>query len=288
MKKTRPFLLTALPGVACLAPCARAGEGTMRREVCISSESGLTLRGYLLGPAAALGGKQKCPLVILMHGLMDSGEFTLIRRQADAYAQAGYAVLAVDFDGHGRSDGSLLNMTISKELADAGAILAYAQGLPFASRVILTGHSQGGVVASILAARHPDAIDDLILLAPAGMLSDRFRAGTCFGTRFAPADPPERVMVFDDYVGRTYIEDAMQLDLYALAAGYHGHPVLLLAGGEDPLVSREAVQRYKALYSRPEAGNTVTLRVIDGAPHDFAGHEDEVIMAVLTHLSEGR
>ena len=217
---------------------------------------------------------------------MDSGEFELIRAQANAYTAAGYAVLAMDFNGHGRSDGALIDMTISKELQDAEAILAWAEQQTFASELVVVGHSQGGVIASILAARHSSEIGKLVLLAPGGMLADKFRAGTCFGTTFDPADPPEKVMVFDDYVGRDYIVDAMSMDLYAMAEGYRDHSVLLLAGGADPLVAEEVVRRYEAIYSNPEYVNQVTFEVIPDAPHDFAEHEDELTVAVLASLKD--
>ena len=258
----------------------------VHREVEISSENGLTLRGYLEGPAAVPEAGEGCPLIILMHGLMDSGEFELIRKQADACTAAGYAVLAVDFDGHGRSDGRLIDMTISRELQDAEAILAFAEEQPFVSEIILIGHSQGGVIASVTAARHSDEIGRLVLLAPGGMLADSFRSGTCFGTAFDPADPPEKVMVFDDYVGRDYIVDAMAMDLYAMAEGYHDHAVLLIAGGADPLVAEPVVRQYESVYTQPELNNSVTFTVIPDAPHDFAEHEHEVTEAVLAFLAD--
>ena len=285
MKRFLSLLLVLMLAV----PSAMAEEkepGVTHNDVEILSDSGVTLRGYLEGPTDALNGTAACPLIILMHGLMDSGEFELIRLQADAYTAAGYAVLAVDFNGHGKSDGKLIDMTISSELQDAEAILRWAEQQPFASRLIVIGHSQGGVVASILAARHSDGIDRLVLLAPGGMLADKFRAGTCFGTSFDPADPPEKVMVFDDYVGRDYIVDAMSMDLYALAEGYHGHSVLLIAGGADPLVAEDVVRRYEQIYTRADAGNQVSFQIIPDAPHDFAGHESEVTDAVLTFLGQ--
>ena len=258
----------------------------VHREVEIGSENGLTLRGYLEGPAAVPEAGEGCPLIILMHGLMDSGEFELIRKQADACTAAGYAVLAVDFDGHGRSDGRLIDMTISRELQDAEAILAFAEEQPFVSEIILIGHSQGGVIASVTAARHSDEIGRLVLLAPGGMLADKLRSCTCFGTAFDPADPPEKVMVFDDYVGRDYIVDAMAMDLYAMAEGYHDHAVLLIAGGADPLVAEPVVRQYESVYTQPELNNSVTFTVIPDAPHDFAEHEHEVTEAVLAFLAD--
>lgn len=255
-------------------------------DVTIISKNGSTLRGYLEGPASAIEDGETCPLIILMHGLMDSGEFELIRKQADSYKTVGYAVLAVDFNGHGRSDGKLIDMTVSRELHDAEAIFAYAKQLPFVSEIILIGHSQGGIIASITAARHSEEINHLVLLAPAGALSDIMRAGSFFGQSFDPSNPPEKLMAFDDYVGRDYIMDVLALDPYGMAEGYTGHPILLIGGSEDPLVNSEVIEEYGAIYRKPEYHNEVVYKVIDGAPHDFYGFEEQLSSMVLEFLGQ--
>lgn len=263
---------------------AKTEEAVVHKNIEIRSGNGLTLRGYFEGPATALEGGAKCDLIILMHGLCDSGEFDLIRKQADAYTSAGFAVLAMDFDGHGKSDGKLIDMTISKELQDAEAIIKYARRLPAVSKIIMIGHSQGGVIASIAAARHSDDVDSLVLLAPGGMIADVLRSGSCFGMKFNPDNPPESVLVFDDYLGRDYITDAMGMNLYGMADGYNGHQVLLVAGGEDPLVSEEVVKKYRGIYEKPGLDNRVEYVKVDGAPHDFCAYEIEVIDKVMSFI----
>ena len=287
MKKALMILLAMLMIFSCTTAFAeKQTEGTTSVTIAMISENGLTLRGYLKGPSNALENGEACPLIVLMHGLMDSNEFDLICKQADAYVEAGYAVLAMDFNGHGHSDGKLIDMTISSELQDAEAILAYAKQLPFVSSLTLIGHSQGGAVAAATAARHSDAIDRLVLLAPGGALADKIRSGSFFGTTFDPADPPEKIQAFDDYVGRNYLQDAASLDLYGMAEGYVNHSVLLIGGSEDPLVNAEAIGKYETIYRKEEAHNEVTSIEIAGAPHDFYEYEEQVISTVLTFLDQ--
>lgn len=116
MQKRLVWLLATV--LICFCVCCAAEEGykVTSMDVSIVSGNGNTLRGYLQGPETIVSQGEAGRLIILMHGLMDSSEFDLIRKQADVYAGAGYAVLAMDFNGHGKSDGRMIDMTISKEL----------------------------------------------------------------------------------------------------------------------------------------------------------------------------
>ena len=49
-------------------------------------------------------------------------------------------------------------MTVLNEIEDANAILNYVKTDPHVRNIYLVGHSQGGVVASMLAGLYPDLI----------------------------------------------------------------------------------------------------------------------------------
>ena len=72
---------------------------------------------------------------------------------AKGLADEGMASIRFDFDGHGKSEGRMQDMTIEKELADARAIWEYVKALPYVQGIGLLGHSQGGVIASMTAGR---------------------------------------------------------------------------------------------------------------------------------------
>ena len=95
----------------------------------------------------------KVPMVILMHGIFASKDWVPIPSFAKGLAKAGIASIRLDFNGHGKSEGRMQDMTIEKELADARAVWDYVQTLPYVSQVGLLGHSQGGVIASMTAGR---------------------------------------------------------------------------------------------------------------------------------------
>jgi len=88
------------------------------------------------------------PAVIFLHGA--GFDRTVWRLQTRWFAHHGRSVLAVDFPGHGWSEGTPL--TSIAAMADWTAKLINAAGVQQAA---LVGHSMGALVALDCAARHP-------------------------------------------------------------------------------------------------------------------------------------
>lgn len=91
------------------------------------------------------------PTVIFLHGA--GFDRTTWRLQTRWFAHHGRSVLAVDFPGHGRSQGP--GFAGIAALADWTARLIEAAGVKSAA---LVGHSMGALVALDCAARHPDKV----------------------------------------------------------------------------------------------------------------------------------
>jgi len=96
------------------------------------------------------------PAVIFLHGA--GFDRTAWRLQTRFFAHHGRSVLAVDFPGHGWSEGEALP-TIAA-MADWTATFIAAAGLKEAA---LVGHSMGALVALDCAARHADKVRTLAL-----------------------------------------------------------------------------------------------------------------------------
>src|SRR3978361_532473 len=89
------------------------------------------------------------PAVVMLHGAgFDHSTWALHSRW---FAHHGYAVLAPDLPGHGRSSGNALP-TIA-DMADWTAALLDAAGI---AKAKLVGHSMGSLVALETAARYPE------------------------------------------------------------------------------------------------------------------------------------
>lgn len=226
----------------------------------------------------------RCPMVILMHGIFASKNINPTPALARGLAKAGIASIRFDFDGHGQSDGRRQDMTIEKEIADAKAIWDFIQTLPYVEGVGLLGHSQGGVVASMTAGRLAAAgiaPDGVVLIAPGSVIKEACQGGKFFNARFDPADPPEfiRCLVFMK-LGREYLLTTQQLDIYGTAAAYKG-PVLLLHGSRDGTVPMWCSERFKETY-----GDLATLQVVEGENHTITRHRKEVVASTVAFFKK--
>lgn len=82
-----------------------------------------------------------------------------------AQIQPSSLVVRFDFSGSGESDRNFEAVTLSGEVEEAKAILAYTRALSFVdpSRVFLAGLSMGGAVASIVAGDEAVALRSIVL-----------------------------------------------------------------------------------------------------------------------------
>lgn len=108
------------------------------------------------------------PVIVLLHGALN--DHSVWALQSRALAHRGYAVLAPDLPGHGRSGGAPL-ATVEAMAAWTLSLLEAAG----AERALLAGHSMGSLVALEAASMRPRRVSALALL------------GTSFPMQVAPA-----------------------------------------------------------------------------------------------------
>lgn len=229
--------------------------------------------------------KDRCPMVILMHGIFSSKDFAPMPGLASALARQGIASVRFDFDGHGKSEGRMRDMTIEREIADAKAIWDYVQKLPYVEKIGFLGHSQGGVIASMTAGRLaseggrvPDA---LVLIAPGSVIKEACQGGKFFDARFDPTNPPEYIRCWGVMtLGREYLLSTQKLDIYGTASAYEG-PVLILHGNRDKTVPMWCSEKYLETY-----GDKAILTVVDGENHTITRKQKEVCARVASFFKK--
>jgi pimeloyl-ACP methyl ester carboxylesterase len=167
---------------------------------------------------AATGGRdldRALPLVVFVHGAaLDHTVWALLARW---FAHRGFAVLAPDLPGHGRSDGEPL-ATIGA-MADWMAALIEAAG---ASTAAIMGHSMGSLVALETAARHSEKITAIGLIGAAAAIPV-----ACDLLAAAEADDHAAI-------------DMLRIWGYGFRAGLGGSlaPGLWMLGGAERLLER--------------------------------------------------
>jgi len=135
-------------------------------------DAGITLAGTLTFPPS----EAKFPAVLLLSGsgAQDRDEAAFGHRPffvlADYLTRRGIAVLRVDDRGVGGSTGNFDEATAVDYASDAMAGVTYLKSRKEINHELigLVGHSEGGMIASIVAAQSPD-IAYIVLIASPGM-----------------------------------------------------------------------------------------------------------------------
>ena len=152
--------------------------------------------------------------VIFLHGGPGGYVHSAIVKTLSPLALDGREVYFYDQSGTGLSDRRRhpKDTTIESHLADLEAIRRHIG----AEKVVLVGHSFGGLLAALYAADHPERIEALILSSPGVIQPEHFDAdGKPETARLYPV-PPQ--LTFDPPADYAELTGARQMPLRAMAA----------------------------------------------------------------------
>lgn len=243
-------------------------------------------------------GEADRPVVLIVHGFLQTREFPTVRRLAEALAAEGFSVLApsltLGLDRRRRSLACEALHTHSMpvdidELRAWTAWLAQRTGKP----PVLIGHSAGGVqVAAMLEADRSLAVDRAILISPSYFGAEQGpRQAAELRARAADhlAQGDEEMHSFAlSYCGR-YVTTAAGLTSYLdwdeerlqAVLGTARSPVAVVFGDRDGHIDRVWLDRLGA--------HGVELRPVAGADHFFdLTYELELFDEVLQAIAGGR
>jgi len=220
-----------------------------------------------------------CILYLHGFGSTQSGEKATYFRQAAV--QQGWAFCSFDFRGHGASEGSMFDLTLSRTLEDVSAVRGLLAGRGY-TRLALFGSSMGGAVALWEAALRPAGIAAAAHIAPAV----GFRAGL---ERWAGPAGLERwrrtgsIRFANELVecdlGWGLMEDLAGYDLDRLVALYRT-PTLIFQGKRDESVDWRDV----ADFARRLRPSLVDLRLYEDAAHRLTDRKHELWDGARTHF----
>ena len=245
---------------------------------------------YIDGPCGHLAVKMnlppgftedsRWPVVIIMHGVMATKDTQPLPFLARKLAQRGFVCVRFDFNAQGGSDGDLLKNTVPSEIDDGEAVYNFFRNKPWAGDISLLGHSQGGVVAAMLAGRLEEKGSpphSIALASPGISLRDYALEGHFLGVHCDPVNPPEAVRVWWYKFGRDYIKSAQTLPIEAESAKYKG-PACIVQGSADRIIPYSDVEKYLSSF------RDCRYTRIDGAGHLFLGHKNSLLKTVAEFL----
>lgn len=227
----------------------------------------------------------KVPVVIICHGFSGNCQRPFINDLSKSIVAQGMATIRFDFNGHGHSDGEFKNMTVLNEIDDLKNVIAWAQKQPWTKDISLVGHSQGGVVVSMVSGELGDkTIKAEVLLAAAAVLRDDALRGNTMGARYNPwnfkgdyIELPHSPEAGALQLGKNYVETAIRLPIYETAANYTG-PTLIVQGTHDQIVPYTYAERY-----HEKIPNSI-LKLIPDENHTFSYTQKETSILVADWL----
>jgi alpha-beta hydrolase superfamily lysophospholipase len=154
----------------------------------------------------------------------------------------GIAFCSFDFRGHGDSGGSMLRLSLSRNLSDTATVHDELERRGY-SRILLFGSSMGGLTGLWHAHRHPERIAAAIHLAPALGLERTFTASLgaekmARWQRDGKLEIEHELGTWD--LGWDFVEDLRRHHVGELAAGYET-PTLIFQSKHDTSVPWRAV-----------------------------------------------
>jgi dipeptidyl aminopeptidase/acylaminoacyl peptidase len=287
-----PALLTAQQAAPAPKPdySAPAGAPYRAEDVTVPTPAGHTLAGTLTLPATASRTRRVAAIVTISgSGPQDRDEFIGIegyrpfRQLADSLGRRGIAVLRMDDRGTGASTGTFKRTTSAEFAEDIRAGLAYLRTRPEidASRLAVLGHSEGAVIAPMVADAEP-SLKAIVLLAgvarPARSALDMQMKNlishnaklTEAGKDSAVAQIPARVdsmMAADPWMKFFLTHDP------SATARRVKTPVLIITGANDQQAPPAQVAEQEAAF-RAAGNRDVTAHVIPGVNHLFVVDAD--------------
>lgn len=262
---------------------APAGAPYRAEEVSVRNEgAGITLRGTLTMPLVS--SRTRVPAVVLITGSgpQDRDQSTPglrswrpFRQIADTLSRRGIAVLRLDDRGVGGSDRGATEPTSADLATDITAALAYLRSRMDidATRLALLGHSEGAIVAPMVAAEVPSVRAVVLISAPSRIgrrISDEQIAHVMDerGVTGAARDSLLRMndRARDSLVARSrWIQHWMSYDPLPAARKLRA-PVLILHGATDRQVSAEQAEELASAI-RAAGNRDVTVRVFPDLNH---------------------
>ena len=280
MKIKNITLIAAVFSLLGFVQVAMAQDGQTRSErLTIDGDHG-RLAAVIQKPHLSQG--ERCPMVIFCHGFGGQKEGALFQLIADTLQAHGIASLRFDFNGHGESEGQFEQMTVPNEIEDARHVYEYVRDLRYVSDVALVGHSQGGVVAAMLAGElGSEALKTVVLMAPAAVLRDDAIRGNTFGKQYDPLNAPASVDLGGGRkLGRDYIRTAFTLPIYETAAKYQGE-AFILHGNADRVVPYTYGERFHQQWPKSQ------FLLLERYDHGFSqnvAHATDIVSQYLLNV----
>ena len=198
------------------------------------------------------------PTLVLLHGGGDSGEHSFVR-QLDVFSERHH-IVAPDQVGQGRTPDVPGPLSYTAMMEDTAALLKMLK----LKQVDVVGFSDGGILALMLAVRHPELVRRLVIsgvnIAPEGLNSEDLEE-----LRASQITNPKTI---DEKLAHLWLTSPTETELSLALLAKITQPVLVISGDRDAITLEHTLKIFHAL---PEA----ELCVLPGTDHaTFSGRSE--------------
>ena len=224
------------------------------------------IRGHKIHYALKEGGalKGNGPALVLLHGGGDSGENSFAR-QLDFFAQ-NHRIVVPDQVGQGRTPDADVRLTYGGMMQDTAALLQHL-GIEQAD---IIGFSDGGILALMLAVRHPELVRRVIVsgvnISPEGLQAENLQ------TLRSIQNPWPRTI--DEKLAHLWLTSPTEEELSLAMLAKIQQSVLVICGDRDAVTLEHTVAIFHAL---PRA----ELCVLPGTHHGTFSSRPEWLNPIL-------
>lgn len=211
-------------------------------------------------------------LAILCPGYLDSKDYQHLVSLAEILCQQGYTVVRFDPTGTWVSDGNIADYTHTQYLKDIKSVVEYMLQQAHYQHVLLGGHSRGGQMALLYAARDPRISLVLGIMPSFGPVTGHQReewekTGISVSRQDLPDNPSEKR---EFRVPFSHVQDRDRYDVISDVKNIDV-PIILIAGERDEQVLPADV---KEIYDN--ANEPKKFIVIPDIGHDYRHHADQI------------
>jgi pimeloyl-ACP methyl ester carboxylesterase len=196
--------------------------------------------------------------LVLLHGGGDSGEHSFAR-QLDIFSER-HRIVAPDQVGQGHTPDVPGPLTYTGMMDDTAALLQHLH----LKHCDVVGFSDGGILALMLAVRHPELVRRLVIsgvnIAPEGLNADNLEELR------ATQNPMPRTI--DEKLSHLWLTSPTEAELSVAMLAKIEQPVLVISGDRDAITLEHTLKIFHAL---PDA----ELCVLPGTDHaTFSGRSE--------------
>jgi len=211
-------------------------------------------------------------LAILCPGYLDSKDYKQLVSLAEILKEQGYVVVRFEPTGTWGSEGDISDYTTSQYLEDIKNVLKYMLSQVSYKKILLGGHSRGGQVSILYAARDSRISVVLGIMPSSGPIQGQWREewekkGIRVSQRDLLNDKDKKI---EFRVPFKHVLDRDQYDAVGDAKKIKV-PMILIAGELDDLVPPDDVKEIFDNANEPKR-----FLVISGIGHDYRHNDNEV------------